>query len=138
MILDGKCFDRLWPKEDLFQCSHVFVVYNHGGSHWVLLYINIESRNLIILDPLGQVDVNSTLFKIAVCISDRILRQIFNCHIEKITQIDNVAKQQDTYNCGVFVCYYAKQLTLGNSLSQSFDTDKFRREIYESILNYSK
>ena len=38
VILDGKCFDRLWPEEDLFQCNNVFVVYNRGGCHWVLLY----------------------------------------------------------------------------------------------------
>ena len=83
-----------------------------------LLCIHIESRNLIILDPLGQVDVNSILFKNGVFISGRILRQIFNCHIERVTQLDNVGKQQDAL---VQLC-----------------TDKFRREIYESILNYSK
>ena len=41
--------------------------------------------------------------------------------------------QEDSYNCGVYVCFYAKQITEKKSIEVAFDETKFREHILSKI-----
>lgn len=54
------------------------------------------------------------------------------------TEMKNVfritGRQWDGYNCGVFVCWFARQFALNNALNdRNFSPDNFRLEIFKTI-----
>lgn len=85
--------------------------YTTTENHWVLLVLDIESKNIVFLDPL-QLKLK-TLPVTAVIISERILKEKLQ---EDPTQYNHVLNephviQKDSISCGSLICFYSKLLT---------------------------
>ena len=42
-------------------------------------------------------------------------------------------RQNDSSSCGVFVCWYAEKILLGQATDENFNSDEYRKYIYSVI-----
>ncbi|KAK7582668.1 hypothetical protein V9T40_014113 [Parthenolecanium corni] len=110
--------------------NYIFIPCNTSGSHWTMLVVTYQ--NIMIFDPMHtRIDMDSALFQYAI-MWQCFLTKICNRHFE-IVFSDHFC-QTDTFNCGVFVCWFAHSLMIGQSVTESFDLLAFRKVIYERIM----
>jgi hypothetical protein len=110
----------------------VLIPVNVNSSHWVLCYINVTTKNWCILDSLGKSsdkDVFVTKFE------KFLEEQVVEPNYSKCTFPISINQPQqnldnDSYNCGVYICYYVKALVDGASIPQIV-----RKTTSKSIMN---
>ena len=112
IIANNKDFLRLWFIQNLENIEKVIIPFNPKNSHWILLLLGINNCELFTLDPLGQLCEGSRNFESCHNVSARIFNNKFAQKILKIKTLQRV-QQTDSFNCGVFICYYARQIISG-------------------------
>ena len=94
----------LWDGDDLKNIRYTFVPHNPSGRHWMLIVLDVRLNKISILDPLS---------KLCARVGLELFQRKFNkTNIKIVTSTEHVL-QQDSHNCGVFVCYYAKRICEG-------------------------
>ena len=104
----------LWSKQDLSNIKLVFIAYNPSDNLWILVVLRITEEEIVILDPL-QRDYNESDPSHQMCV--KVGRELFSRKFRQNKVVvalspDHIL-QKDCFNCGVYVCYYARQLCEG-------------------------
>ena len=123
------------------------VPVNTGNLHWTLLVIDIQKKNLIYFDTL----THSTTDRGQTIVAE-IKRFLSNNYPEEFVDEEwtsiypsTHALQQDSVNCGVFICHFLKLLTTAvetdeevqmSLFSQAPDSRGFREEIRTRICSH--
>ena len=112
LIYNGKSFRKMPKGESLSEKQFLFIPFNISKRHWTLLFINLKTKTLYILDPLKQ-HVDADLVNKASIITNIILEKKFGyskrCRIGSMPHF----LQKDAVSCGVLSCYYASQIVKG-------------------------
>ena len=126
--------DWLWrdangENMDFKKHNIVIAPYNINRNHWILFIANLREEVLYVLDPMKQTASGAD-------IAENILLFI----IESKTGIKCIVNrskphvlQADSFNCGVFVCYYAESYLQGKPLTAPFSVLRLRRKIKEVL-----
>ena len=126
--------DRLWrdangENMDFKKHNIVIAPYNINRNHWILFIANLREEVLYVLDPMNQTASGAD-------IAENILLFI----IESKTGIKCIVNrskphvlQADSFNCGVFICYYAESYLQGKPLTAPFSVLRLRRKIKEVL-----
>ncbi|XP_065665803.1 uncharacterized protein LOC136087284 isoform X3 [Hydra vulgaris] len=54
-------------------------------------------------------------------------------HIEECHEAPSHCLQKDSYNCGVYICYYALQFCEEKNINDPFNEVQFRKYIYDTL-----
>ena len=133
---DDKTFnEQLKLKSNWFEFDNIFIIYNYGGNHWVLLQITDKLKNMFIYDPLYDSNIHSdTLERLKRFIQELLHKQGEDYEINVIP-VDNIPKQNTAVDCGVFVILYL--LCLSYNINMNFaqeDITTFRIKIAYSVI----
>ena len=112
-------------------------------KHWTLFFISVKKRQIFYIDPQGTSQKNllniSNNFK-EFSKSVHFLKNLEFSAIPVIHQIQN-----DTFNCGVYVCHFfeillnVKNIDLtNNNINQNIDINYYRKIIIQKIKEKSK
>ena len=103
-----------------------------NGNHWCLIYIYLLTNDIYYIDPNGAHEDE------AKNVENNMRKYLNNTQL-KLASI-NHQKQQDSYNCGVFVCHFFKLLIENkiDSFSTQIDIDNYRETIKATIASNSK
>ena len=85
----------------------IFFPVNLNGNHWILVVLNLSSQKWEYYDSLrNEWD-------------KKVMETLKNLHpaIQTITVPESIPKQFNTYDCGIFVIYYALYIASGKKLS---------------------
>lgn len=129
---------KRWTKRvDIFSKDLVFVPINKS-YHWVLGVIDMKNKKISIYDSLYGKDQRTL---------DILLRYLEEEHLDKKkTEYDtsdwkteapnNIPKQENAYDCGVFTCIFAERLSRQAPLDfVQADMSLLRRKMVINILN---
>jgi Ulp1 family protease len=109
-----------------------FLIPVHAGVHWILLEINFGKTEIRIYDSLGKEGLKYAKY-VQKFLRFQGIKQGF-----RVTFPD-VPKQDNFYDCGVFVLEYAKFIFDGRPIeAHSFnqrDVTEFRKEIRKALAN---
>ncbi|XP_065205568.1 uncharacterized protein LOC135835309 isoform X1 [Planococcus citri] len=135
---EGNVSEKSWAFLDNRALQKLFMPFNLNGNHWALLvfYINVLKRDIAILlfDSNNADNVNDSSIKYIVGLWKEILKRKFpSFKIRDLIQPKH-ALQKDGKSCGVYVCYFVKQLLNNNSVSDEFSTVELREQIYRTIV----
>ncbi|XP_060880475.1 uncharacterized protein LOC132952259 [Metopolophium dirhodum] len=121
-----------WTKNiDIFSMQKLFIPI-HIKDHWCLVYVCFPQKSINYYDSMGRSNMN--------CIQ-LILKYLMLEHDDKkgedyhpsgwlLTNVKNCPRQTNNWDCGVFVCMYAENLSRGAPLNFSQQhMGKFRRQI---------
>jgi Ulp1 family protease len=107
-------------------------------SHWILIAVNrsIDQSSAIasVYDSLDHsLESYHTYVNMCIDIAKRIKFCREGANIQ--TRVVDVPKQRDASNCGVYVCWFIKHLSSGQSIpSHSLNTLDFRKEIGDGLI----
>lgn len=104
-----------WNKDiDIFS-KRLILIPLHLGMHWCLATVDFDTQQFCYYDSLEG--TNTTCLKL---LRDYIQQKSSNCKSRSVDHIypewpnvipDNVPQQFNGYDCGVFVCMYARLLS---------------------------
>ena len=103
LITHGKSFGRVWKNINLSIVKKIFIPFNPNNLHWVLIYINIEKEGSYLIDPINE---TNELYRDLAMVHIVVRKKVMKSPIEAIDH----ALQRDSRSCGVYVCYYAKEI----------------------------
>lgn len=121
--------------------GHSVELYNHTtfympiwhNNHWMATLIDVKNESMEFFDPQHQ---NS---RKALHFFNKI-NNYFNTNYKinlKLNKNYTYVCQNDSYNCGVFIIYYALQLITNNSLNIPMNIENFRKYIAYKIFSTS-
>ena len=131
--------DRLLEKVIIkkFDNKIIFLPLNINNYHWILLiYFN---NTIFILDSLSNntsIEEELNIFKKYII---KTVDQKIDTSKIKIKQLKNIPKQTNGYDCGIFVCQYARYFIENKSLGDNLTFTQenipfFRYEMAKDIL----
>lgn len=133
LIAVGKSFRLLWKGLDLATKTQIIVPFNPTNTHWILLFIDIKSSTLFILDPMMvRASETNMTFKKSYSLAVNILSKKFGATNITVGH-KNHALQEDGMSCGVLTCYYAECLVKGADLTKKCNATEYRRYIFQNI-----
>lgn len=108
-------------RESIFAYHSIFIPINIDNSHWALLFINIQERQIFYLDSLRKLKSYNHNY---ITYTNTIHKYIFDEYFceynsdmptdEKalwtVQEMENLPQQDNEYDCGMFVCMYADYL----------------------------
>ena len=107
-------FSRRIHNNDIFCLDKLIIPININGNHWTVICINFHQKSILYLDSLGD---HGTLY------TNSCLRYLQDEHIHRhhypLADItgwsiqsnrEGTPKQNNNYDCGVFVCLFALHL----------------------------
>ena len=93
--------------------------------HWTLLIFNFKDSIVHHLDPFEK-PINEHTSKLV-----KYIQQVLGVTFPMIPI--KHCRQNDSMNCGVFVCNFMEKYVNGRDLFQSFDCNEYRRYIFQNI-----
>jgi hypothetical protein len=138
-IMHGSSTWKLWSNKSIEEKDFVFIPWNPTGNHWVLFALDVERNALLYLDPLVNGN-DKTISKGTTEAAEKlssIFTKKFSAPRPNLEQATKTL-QRDGSSCGVFVCFYGKQLASKKALTTPLETTRFRQEIYNQILGNCK
>jgi hypothetical protein len=126
--------------------SMVILPWLFNNSHWIVVFINFNTRECYIMDPNIPYDIDSRKSKICFNQLLKALKSNVIYGVEKncpsVTHIacplKNIPKQKDTFNCGVFIVYYAFTIMNGSNFNSEFDPNMYRKYLKSHLLENSE
>ncbi|MQM12825.1 hypothetical protein Taro_045744 [Colocasia esculenta] len=120
----------------LIECDKIFVPI-HKGMHWCLAVIDVRNEKLHYLDSLGGMDEHA--LKILACYYVDEVKDKYNKTIGitswKYEAVDNLPRQKNGWDCGMFMLKYADFISRGLSLCfQQENMVYFRKRTVKEIL----
>jgi sentrin-specific protease 1 len=127
-------------KGELFSQKWVFIPINPGQNHWTLVAINMEEKTIVYYDSMG--DRDQALLHTVLDYLKQEHRDKKKCELDSdrwtLSHADNIPKQENGYDCGLFLLKYAQCLARGQPLDFSQDNmDFFRQRLIWEIINKS-
>jgi hypothetical protein len=113
----------------------------HKSNHWMLGLINIKEKCIGILDSNGSGKEYTEIYKKLYRILDYVTNNRGNrLDKERVSFISshNNPKQQNTNDCGVFVCKYIDNIFENNTDQFTISTGDYRDKIKEIIGNNTR
>ncbi|GFU55533.1 ULP_PROTEASE domain-containing protein [Trichonephila clavipes] len=135
ILESGGNLGNFFSPNKLKATEFLFIPIN-VSYHWVLLVANLSLKKLNFYDPLGF----GTEGKY-INLSDRFMEKKLNIlfceeHDWPVSYPVHV-KQTDSMNCGVFISYFTNRILEKNNIVDTFDTNEFRKFMYNSITVFS-
>ena len=108
-----------------FDCDLVFVPINQGEEHWVIVVVNVKAKQMHFYDPLLQLNAK----KVELANVNRFFNDLsrirglakLNVPLWAKVVVTDIAKQDDDYNCGVYVLLYAEHISRRTGLPLQID-----------------
>ncbi|XP_065651723.1 uncharacterized protein LOC136079611 isoform X2 [Hydra vulgaris] len=101
----------LWKDVDTEKIDQVFIPFNPTNSHWILIHLKVKTEEITVIDPLASnILLNNISHKKSIAVAKEIYKRKFNILNPNVISTQSHCLQNDSYNCGVYVCYYALQL----------------------------
>lgn len=101
-------FEENGGRDTVAKKTVIFVPINATGNHWVLAAIYLQLKKICLFDPLERFARNKTIHEVCNVILTKLLQS------EKAKEFAfrnmKIQKQQDTRNCGVFVCMWGEMI----------------------------
>lgn len=121
-----------WTRNvDLFATEIVLVPVHRNGNHWGLYIMDMCKHTITYYDSLGASD-NGDLNRLLNYLKDECFARKggFEMEIEhwKLTDADNIPRQNTTFDCGVFVCLYAHFYTMRQEFNFNQNDIEFHRK----------
>ncbi|KAK5648412.1 hypothetical protein RI129_003304 [Pyrocoelia pectoralis] len=112
-----------------------FLVPIYNQNHWMLMHVNIEQGSMYFFDPANTKSRRGLKFFEKV---DNYFKKysLLPTNFELLNMAYPV--QSDSWNCGVYICYYSETLIQGHSFSQNFNPAEYRKYIQSKIINTSE
>lgn len=108
-----------------FECDTVVIPMHQGkegNQHWVMVVVNMKSKQVEFYDPLLQLNTKKTeLRNVKRWFHDlAVIRSVKSVNVPLWIDVEmkTIPKQQDDYNCGVYVLLYAECLGRGESVEK--------------------
>ena len=130
------------------QCPDILFPINPDGQHWSLLVLHVEQREIMHYCSLGcPLKSYTSTYSMMKTVS-KVLDEFLEFEKGEKWQIfDNInaPRQQDGYNCGIYVCMMAKQLyfhqelLINTKLANEFRSvlqSKFKAGMSSGLLNF--
>lgn len=107
-----------------------YVVPIHQPDHWIVMVVRLRLKQYAVLGRTTN-DQATAIHRF----TKFLLKKMRLPHADGMKRVNRSARpQSDGYNCGVFVCWYAKQFAVYQDLNeQRFSPDLFRVEIFNKI-----
>ena len=127
----------LEAKEDIEKAHLILVPVNHKnihgvGVHWSLIAIILRQKTIIHFDSAHRLDTN--VFSVIYSLLKGLIPNIGSAREWNYISPLNVSKQQNNYDCGVFVCVFAHcLLTRETIITESIDSSSIRYWIAELV-----
>ncbi|KAK3929244.1 Sentrin-specific protease 3 [Frankliniella fusca] len=139
LTLKGQESVAKWTKNvNLFEKRFILIPI-HGASHWSLISVDNESKTLTAFDSLNG-DHSHALNVILDFLECEAYRHgvHFQRYDYKVTHADDIARQDNSYDCGPFICFYARRVceSKGCSASASY-MSSLRLKLMKEILRCS-
>lgn len=103
-------------------------------NHFVLIRINLCEKEITLIDPMGNETATQNIFM------PKLLKflQLKNINTDqwKFATMEHV-RQNDAFNCGVFIINFFFNLTKNRPLTNHFDTATYRRQLKWLLLKHS-
>lgn len=118
-----------------FVSEEAFGVYNIGRKHWVLVIFNFKSRELVVMDPLGELAI--TLRTIFTSWINYLKLKNDPHHHQWQVLTKKHPKQQDSTSCGVYCLMFADKYIASESMDFRTNVESiasFRQNILQTIL----
>ncbi|XP_064616528.1 uncharacterized protein LOC135480586 [Liolophura sinensis] len=118
----------------LSEVCWILVPWNRN-KHWALIAADVERKGLIYIDPVppsggeNQTKVQPEEWEALGKVRSLLGWTNFNT----ILNPPDRSMQGDPTSCGVYVCFYARQLILGKPLGAKFSPEPMRREIEATL-----
>lgn len=102
--------------------SKIVMPFNQNNNHWVLVYIDLRKSEFLYLDPSGSNKGGNFMKKM----NKFLVRYNKKFHTNLNTNLFEATKndlplQRDSFNCGVFVIYYASCIMHRIAPDMNFD-----------------
>lgn len=113
------------------------------SSHWTLMYVDFVNKTTSYFNSIERIHNDSDR---RIYWKDRVLNTLDNVPFKWIPKqrigdvgkwVDNYVQipyQNDGYNCGVFMLYFAQQLMNNKRIITSFDPTSYRKYLQEMLL----
>ena len=133
-IDEGYMQTETWIHEDLRQKQTILVPI-HQRSHFTLVHIDTTTRVLYYLDSLDSTRYSSEAPRIMKQFIERYYRERGEMVNFKVRIREDIPKQLNSVDCGVFVCKYAESIALGKAFNfAQTDMPGFRWMMMHEIL----
>ena len=145
--IEQKCPASLFKwvyDNNLFEKKLWLMPYVIGSNHWILFVVNLEKKEILILNSFGNNRPNEILYPYV----NKVSVLIHHCHfmkyktdlwkpdIFKVYRPCNNRVQTDGISCGLFVCLYAFNICERKmEISQQSVNNFFRNYVRTEILN---
>ncbi|KAF8528061.1 cysteine proteinase [Hysterangium stoloniferum] len=107
--------NRWTKKVDIFSKDYVFIPVNHGNVHWTLSAINFRKKRIEAYDSMGHYrpEVYKTLRNyLDLEHRDKKMKPFdFTDWVDHFDE--DIPKQENGYDCGVFTCQFMESLSRG-------------------------
>ena len=131
-LITGRPCNRLWENEDLREKTLVLFPANLTGNHWVLFAVETATQTILYLNPLNE-RPNRDETKLVNLIMSLLSERFFlPANRWKLTTPHHT-RQKDSKNCGMFVMWYAYQLSHNKSIITQVDPVAFRSFIFNFL-----
>ncbi|KAK9702257.1 Ulp1 protease family, C-terminal catalytic domain [Popillia japonica] len=117
--------------------NYVAMPFVENNNHYLLAIIDIREKTFSLLDPLGRNYHKEHLYLNKVC-------NLLNANYAYEMEIRNwelicpeYILQTDTWNCGMHIIYYFKNICQNKSLLTYVDMDNYRNELKYFLLSKS-
>lgn len=141
-------FSNYKHKTDMTLVRGLIIPYCQGECHWTLTVVDFDRREMHYIDSLGNDSLPRTDFankrfeavKKYLLVRKQNIPGLtpeinFDNWIFRIT--DNITRQKDGFNCGVFCCIYADMIQLNHSLQFGPQLlSHYRKYVLHQILNF--
>jgi len=115
---------KRWTKRrklDVFSFDQILVPVNIANIHWALAVLDLTEKKLIYYDSLGQTS-ETVLENLAKWLTDESLSQ--HKHEQEISSWKrcfpvNIPLQNNSSDCGMFLCMYAEHIVSGRDFQFS-------------------
>ena len=110
----SKSLQLLWRDVDTKVIEQVLIPFNPTNSHWILIHLKVITKEVTVLDPLYcNIMPNNLSHNKSIAVAKDLFRLKFNILNPTVISAPSHCLQKDSYNCGVYICYYALQLCEG-------------------------
>lgn len=109
-----------------------------NGNHWVIMFADFDNQKFYFFDPYETTEYNKCRHNFVTILSElkknHVYGEVGNAWPEMNFQLfSDYPKQTDSYNCGVYVLYYAECM-----MKNKIDNVKFNKEfspmVYRQVL----
>jgi len=136
--LDEEKLATNYLKKSVYEHDNIFVPCNpEGGSHWFLLCLLPKCKQLVVLDssPTDGVKIThersaAKMLKAVAAVDNSFIPSEWKCYTN---HPDDLQVQDNDYDCGVYVCMYARSLALDYPLIYNVDMPEVRKSIIHDL-----